>query len=1229
MKVKIKKMMVVLLLALILCSAIPINTFAAFITDINGNARFGIIQNSLNSYGHELHYAQYDGVTYLVFCCQYGSNSPSGQEYVYNSDFIAQYKEQRAEYEKIAEYIYFGYTMKHGMGLPTTAEAIRDACATQQFVWEYINNNITSQYGAPSRNSWNSNYMSSSIYNNWLSQTEAYYNQYHTNVSFNNSNNKVDIGDEVVYTDTNGALQYYDSFEQNINGITFTHTKGSNDLKVSVASDCESKATFVSKNYGLYQLLPNGEKYNSSSMSNYVYFSFTSGKVQNVIFSNYVDPSMFNISVEVQSGKITIVKQDSETGKIAQGDAILEGAVYEVYAAEDIYNTSGTKKYYANGDLVATRTTKADGTTEVVDKLPLGKYLIKETSSSEGYLLDSKEYLVNLKDKDPSANIVTKSVTSNEVVKKMQIHIFKSGIDKQSGVVQGLEGAEFTIKLESEVQEAYSKGYTYVEVWNGVDENGNKITVDKNRVAEAQKIAPSYAVMTTDSEGNAYSEEKLPYGKYIGKETVTPKDFESAGDFTFSITKDDSEVQEIAQKVKDIIINNEQLEAYIKLVKKDKDTGKTVTLNNATFQIKAAEDVYDRGNGKLLYKAGDVITQKIGNTTYDSFTTNANNIVVADNSYSNENDDKGTVTTPLKLKVGSYEITEIKVPEGFLELESPVKFEVEGIRDYDKDQGGDFVKTVEIENDQPTGTVIVDKTVAIRENVDTSLVDISDLSGIEFRLTAKEDVISPIDGSVLYKAGQKVGVYNLSKEGNLEINELPMGNYELQETKTLKGLVLNDKKYEVKFTQKDTVTKIYEEKLDIKNDTTLVEFSKTDITGEGELEGAELTVTDKNNNIVDKWVSTNETHKIEGLNAGETYTLKEEFAPNGYVQATEIQFTVENTNEIQKVEMIDKIVNVLKTDVDGNPIEGVSLVITNTRTKNIVDKWTTTNEPHNVSGLIEGETYVLHEEQVVGDFVKAKDIEFTVSKDKETQTIKMVDKTLEVTKTDLVTGEELEGAELQVTDKDGNIIDKWTSGKEPHKVTGLTEGETYVLTEITCPYGYEQAESIEFTVSEDKETQKIEMKDMPILQDVKLIKKDSNTNEVIKEKFTFGLYKDEGCNELIKTVDSNKEEGTVTFDDLRYGTYFIKELESPKGYVLSNKVLKLEINDQGVFLDGQKIEGENDLYTFDFYNTPVDTPKTGDNSNFALWASILGLSAITIAGIGIREIKKRKTVNRK
>lgn len=928
------------------------------------------------------------------------------------------------------------------------------------------------------------------------------------------------------------------------------------------------------------------------------------------------------------TGKITIIKRDSETGSVAQGDATFLNAKYEVYANEDIYNVAKTKKYYSKGDLVATRTMSEQGTTEDIEDLPLGKFLVKEVVSSEGYLLDTKEYEVNLEYKDQSTPIISETVTSNEVVKKMQIHIFKSGIDEQSGVVDGLEGAEFTIKLASDVEEAYNKGYSYAEVWNGIDIYGNKVEADAKRIAEAQKIAPSYDVLTTDSEGNAYSAEKLPYGRYVGKETQTPKDFETAADFYFTISKDESEVTEVAQKVKDIIINNEQLETYVKLVKKDKDTGKIVTLNNATFQIKAAEDIYDRGNGKILYKKGEVIKQKVGSTVYDSFTTNADNIIVPDNSYNNSDDAQGTVTTPLMLEVGSYEISEILIPKGFLQLEEPVVFKIEGIRDYDKDEQGDYIKTVVIENEQPTGTVIVDKSIAIREDVDTSLVDISDMSGIKFKLTAKEDITSPIDGSVIYKAGQEVGTYNLSKEGSLEINDIPMGIFELQEIQTLDGLVLNNKKYEVKFTQKDTVTKIYEENLDIENDTTLVEFSKTDITGEKELEGAELTVTDKDNNVIDKWVSTNKTHKIEGLKAGETYTLREEYAPDGYVQASEIQFTVENTNEIQKVEMVDKIVEILKTDVDGNAIEGVSLVLTNTRTKNIVDKWTTTKEPHRVSGLIEGETYILHEEKAVEDFVKAQDIEFTVTEDKETQTITMIDKTVEVSKTDFVTGEEIEGAELKVVDENGNTIDSWTSTKTPHKVKGLEEGKTYKLIETLAPYGYELTNEIEFTVTSEKEIQKIEMKDMPILQTVQLVKKDSNTNEIIKDKFTFGLYEDQECTKLIKSVESDKKFGTVTFSDLRYGTYFVKEENSPNGYVLSDKVIKLEINDKGIFIDGEKIEGENDIYSFDFYNTPVDTPKTGDNSKITLWAGLLGLSILTLAGIGIHEYKKRKSVNK-
>ena len=926
---------------------------------------------------------------------------------------------------------------------------------------------------------------------------------------------------------------------------------------------------------------------------------------------------------EEPTGTITIIKKDAKTGTTTQGDAVFEGAVYKVYAKEDIYNKAKTKKFYSSGDLVATRTMNEKGTTEDITNLPLGKYVVKEEVAPKGYMLDTKEYDVTLSYKDQYEEIITNTTTSLEKVKEMGLHIFKSGIKENSGVTPGLAGAEFTIKLNSAVEEAYKQGYTYEEVWNGIDEDGNKVEVNSKRVAEAQVIAPTIEVIVTDENGDAYTQNKLAYGKYIVKETKTPTDYESAIDFTFSITDDESEIQEIAKKTKHIVVNNEQLETYIKLIKKDLKTNKPVTLNSTTFEIKATEDIYDRATNKILFKEGEVISQKVGNTTYTSFTTNADNIVVPDNSYNSENDNKAEVTTPLKLPVGSYEITEIKVPEGFLQLDNPITFEIKNIKDYDTDKDGDFIKEIVIKNEQPTGTINLDKTIAIRENVDTSLVDISDLSGIEFKLSAKEDIIDKADGSVIYKKGQEIKTYNLSKDGKLTITDLPMGTYEIEETKTLDGLVLNTTKYEVKFEQQDLTTKVYDTKLDVSNDTTLVEFSKIDITGEKELPGAKLTVLDSENNIIDTWTSTEETHKIEGLTVGKEYTLKEEIAPDGYVIATEIEFKVEDTNKIQKVKMIDKVVEISKEDISGKEIEGAKLQVLD-KDGNVIDEWISEKEAHKVKGLKENETYILHEEIAVGNYVKASDIEFTVSEDKKTQQIVMIDKLVEITKTDLTTGEELEGAELEVIDEEENVIDKWTSTKEPHQVKGLEEGKTYTLKETTAPYGYEITEEIEFTVTTDKETQKVEMKDMPILKNVKVIKVDSETKEIIKDRFTFAIYEDQECTKLIKEVQSNKEDGTAIFEDLRYGTYYIKETKAPTDYKLSNKIVKVEINDKGIFVDDKQMEEKDDTVEFTFENKKIEVPKTGDDSNIKLFAGIGLLSLLGATYIIIRNHKKNK-----
>ena len=854
--------------------------------------------------------------------------------------------------------------------------------------------------------------------------------------------------------------------------------------------------------------------------------------------------------------------------------------------------------------------------------MPLGKFQVKEEKSPEGYMIDENIYEVNLTYKDQYTKIITGSVTSKDKVKKMQVHIFKSGIKENSGLVPGLQGAEFTIKLYNQVEDALNQGYTYEEIWNGLNEYGEKVVVDENRVNEAQKIAPTVETITTDENGDAYTKNKLPYGKYWTKETKTPEDFYASSDFSFTISEDESEVIEIAKKVKHLYVNNEQMEAYIKLVKKDVDTGKIVTLNSTTFQIKASEDVYDRGNGEIIYKAGDIITQKIGSTVYDTFTTNAQNLVVPNGSFSNTDDEEGTVITPLKLPAGNYEVIELSIPEGYLELEEPIKFSISEIKDYDQDSSGDYIKTVEIENNKPFGTIIVDKSVALKENVDTSIINIENLSKIKFRLTAKENIIDMADGSIIYNQGQEIGTYNLDKNGDLKIENLPIGIYELQEIETIDGAVLNETKYEIKFEQKDNTTKEYIETREIENETTLVEISKKAVTGDDELEGAKLTLFDKDGNIVDSWISGKQPHTIEGLKVGEKFTLREDLSPLGFVKASDITFTIENTSEVQKITMIDKVVTMSKVDIAGEELEGAKMQVID-KDGNIIDEWTSSKEPHKINNLIENETYILREEVSINGYVKATDIEFTVSDEKKNEHIEMIDKIVLISKTDLVTGEELPGAELVVTDEDGNEIDRWISGETPHQVIGLEEGKDYVLTEITCPYGFEQAESINFTVTTDKETQLVEMKDMPILKNIKIVKKDIDTQEVIKDDFKFGIFEDAECTKLIKEIESDKENGTVTFENLRYGKFFIKETQAPNNYQLSDEILKIEINDQGIFINGQVFDEADSTVTFTYYNRRIPEIQTGNELNYALLGTNL---IISLAGIitGIVMIKRKK-----
>lgn len=1455
---------------------------------VGGSSKYGILSRKV----HIGNWA--DAKT--VFCIEHGKELATGT-YVgasYSSNMSV-------DLQQATRIAYLGWYSKHGDVLLESGNIGTlkyDYAFTQMMIWEsqgtgstFTDSSVQARYES----------FKADI-NNQIAQRSKL-------PSFHNGSVEMNAGDTLTLTDTNGVLSGFNSCDGTLDGLRFEHTKGSNELKITVSENCNTENFYLTdakcRQIGLY-------KHEGGSDFRHYHF----GSHQQNIYSNcypddptvqlnmkinlygkleltktndkdqLVDGSVFKLKgktngyekdVTVQNGKILVekiphgeytlvetkrpnvnntegsykeltgevfnveIKSNQTTTKTVVneekigtvnfkktlaktatglfGDATVD-ATYKLTVASDIKNANGDVVLH-KGDNAVDRLSGKDISVKKADadgnitwtNLWLGNYTISEVEASTGTLLNKATVSASpVSNVAGTSNEAVVNETQANTVKQQPVEVFKEGIGQDnhaSGKVVGLNGAEFTVKLQSEV---------------------NKVGWDN---------ASTYDVVTTkndDDGASGYATTKpLPYGVYILRETKTPEGYIKAPDLVFSITKD-------SNKAKKIAINNDMVSAYIKMIKKDAKTGKTVSLNGTSFKIKNRE-------------TGKYVTQKVGSTTYDVFTTNSKNRVVLDkNYYSSDNDLKGEVVTPLKLISGKYQVEEVGTPKGYLDAENPVEFNVLNEVDLTKDDDGDNLVTVVVRNEQPTGTLKINKTVALDDKADLSLVDTSDLSGIEFTLTAKEDVIDMADGSIIYKEGAVVGKYNLNKDGTLKVENLPIGKYELQETKTLNNLVLNDKVYDVTFTQKDTKTKVYTETKAIENqptktkiskqtitgekelegatlqivdkdnkvvaewvstdktyyieglakgDYTLVEtlapseyvissnvnfsvddsgkvhqvkmvdkqvkFTKTDVTGEKEVEGAEITVTDKETNeVVDKWTSGKDKHYISGLEEGKTYVLSEVTAPSEYVKATDVEFTVTKEKVDQKTTMIDKQLIVSKTNFGGEEIQGASMQIID-KEGNVVDEWISTDETHYASGLAENETYTLHEDLAPLGYNVANDFEFTVTTDKETQketmvdnvvnvkkvdnegnllkgatlqvvstktknivdkwvtgqhifditkemkatlekdgkvenmyvddedstvqysivknkgkddytlmlvkegevnyynidkdgnetshmvrgllegeeyklvevkapkkyviaksktfttkekdiNLELTDKQVTVKKTDLVNGKEVEGAELVVTDKEtGKEIDKWTSGKDEHYVEGLEEGKTYILTEKTAPKGYYVAESIEFTVSSDKEIQKVEMKDAPILTNIQVNKIDKETRKAIKSKdFAFTMYEDEKCTKEIETVHANKEDGTATFKDVRYGTVYIKETQAPTGYLLSNEVKKVVLDDN--------LENVGKTYSFEYVNTLKPIIKTGDDTNVKGLLALGGLSGIVLisSAVAYRRKKSKK-----
>lgn len=908
---------------------------------------------------------------------------------------------------------------------------------------------------------------------------------------------------------------------------------------VGEAIDIEGNGstTFTTDENGFYQsaekILPYGTYtvneinpplgHNSDGTTSYTFSIRNHGE--------YVDAT-YKIFNDVVRGGFKIQKNDIDYDTRSQGDTNLQ-ATFEIINksnADVLVDVNGDgildkdSERFAPNAKITDFTTDENGYYETAsDFLPYGTYQINETVPPVGYTQDgtiTKTFEVRNEDE---ISDLTYEIFNRVDYGKFSIH--KVGAASSSDWADPEKDVEFVAVLSSKIGEG--KPYaTFEDAYNAIAASGKTGDI-KDADGNIILTVHEYAVVKTDDAGNATSND-LAYGTYTIKQTSHVEDtVDVTSEATFVVKED-------GQATVAYTATNSPMKYRIHIVKKDADTGKTVALNSAEFKIYQLTD--RKGN-----KVNQYVKQKVGLFTYDTFKTNSDNtglgaVNTFTGTYTDSNDDKGSITTPLELESGTYRLEEVKTPEGYLLLDEPVEFTVKESTITTRDDDGDAIIVVEAVDNKPHGTLEINKQLEDYDYDQSLLRDGFDYSTIKFELRAAEDIIDPADGSTLTAKGDiaknvygtEVGSIALNADGTASVTDLPMGKYTLKETAVPAGVVLDSTEREVEFKQEDTdaqhktykvvfaddaeitdwkdKSKVQTANDAIVNKVTKVEISKKTVTGDDELEGATLTVKDSNGDVVlDKdgneltWVSGDHPHKIEGLHINEAYTLEETVAADGYVKATSIEFKVNEDGSVTSVTMIDKMVTVSKVDMGGKEVKGAEMSVTDTD-GNVIDSWTSDGTEHKVNGLEEGKKYILNENTAPAGYVKATSIPFEVSGADENgvkvdQTIDMTDKKVTLNKTD-GNGNEVSGAKITITDEDGNTVESWTSGDKPHDISGLEEGKSYTWHEDYSEdiFGYYYAEDYTFEVTADGIDQNLEMVDAPIKYQI--AKVDDNGNYV-------------------------------------------------------------------------------------------------------------------------------------
>ena len=981
-----------------------------------------------------------------------------------------------------------------------------------------------------------------------------------------------------------GSLEIIKSSEDNlVEGVKF-HLYGTSLSGLPVDEYAVTDANGVARFENV--LISGAAPYTVEEIDTAVRYVIPASQTAPIEWEKVTSRSFTNI---LKKFNVTVTKSDAEMGT-AQGDASLAGAVYGIYKDEELIDTyttdkngQFTTKYYVCGN----------------------DWTVREISPSEGYLLDRTIHKVGA---EPELYTVEFNSTANDVTEQV-------------------------IKGNIAIIKHTDNGETQIET----PETGAAFEVFRKAAGSFDAAKETERdILTCDENGFAQTKD-MPYGIYTVRQTSGWEGRELMKPFDVFISKDGQTYR--------YLINNANFESYIKVVKKDAETGNTIPYAGAGFQI------YDP-NGNLVtmtFTYPEV-------TTIDTFYTTAD----------------GELITPQTLEYGKgYSLVEVQAPYGYVLNSEPVYFDV--MQENSEIDSGITVIEVVRSNMAQKGTITVSKSGEVFSSVNEAgglyqpVYAVRGLEGAVYEITAAEDIYT-LDGTLRASKGEVVDTVTTGADGTAVSKELYLGKYEVKEITAPFGMVLNEEIHAVELVYAgqnvavtETAASFYNERQRVEID--LIKRLMTDeaygigkngeifdvtfgLYAEKELTAADGTVIPADGLIEIISLDGNGSGKVKTDLPIGSYYVKELATNSAYIlngqkysvafeyagQETATVHITANDGEAIENDIIYGSVSGKKSDEDGNALGGAVIGIFKTGT----EKFTTENAIQTTVTAADGSfsfekvpygTWVIREiESPTGFVLSEEEITVAIGAVDEVVEIELVNYfikgNIELTKVDKdYPDNKLTGAEFEVyadTNGDGKLDN---GDKLLGTMTELDDGVyqmkelrygKYLVREKTAPTGFELDENVySVSIEENGKTYIVENEagvgfvNAAQKGSLKIVKTSSDGKV---EGFSFRVTGADGYDQTFKT-DKN---GEIYIEGLRIGEYTVSEVSDSvsAGYILpADKQATVKVGATTI------VEMHNELR---------DTPKTGDEFNLALWVSLAAASVLGAGVLGFVGFKKKK-----